>query len=280
MRKRPREDQYPTLTPRPDGSLAFAYDGNPPATLELPGVRYTRDTREVLVPLREERSASERLYVLPRGCAPLLDRLGLRPRFLLPGVHHAADFPQAAGALYVGGADLDPVLYGARCHPKTGATEQRRDVLEILLLRERILPQRLPFLGLCRGAQALAIAADGTLHQHLPDLGHDEEHWEDPVVGGDATHPVLVDPASRCATYLGTRRVTVNSHHHQAIDRPGVGNRIVGRSPSGIAEIIERDDPSHWCVGLQGHPERESSSCLTPVLRAFAGAVRSHRPKV
>ncbi len=279
MRKKPRKDRYPTLTPHPDGSFSFAYALTPPTALELPDVRYANDAREVLVPLREDRSASGRLYVLPRGCAPLLERLGLRPRFLLPGVHHVTDFPDAAGALYVGGADLDPLLYGTWCHPKTDATEQRRDVLEILLLRERILPQRLPYLGLCRGAQALAIAAGGTLHQHLPDLGYEEHHWEDPVTAGDAVHPVLVDPVSRCATHIGTPQVIVNSHHHQAIDQPGTGNRIVGRSPCGIAEIIERDDPAHWCVGLQGHPERETRPQLDPVLRAFADAVRAYRPK-
>jgi putative glutamine amidotransferase len=44
-----------------------------------------------------------------------------------------------------------------------------------------------------------------------------------------------------------------NSWHHQAIDRPGHGLRVVGRTKDGVVESIELADRP--VLGVQWHPE-------------------------
>src|SRR5580700_2159228 len=73
----------------------------------------------------------------------------------------------ADGLLVTGGGDVDPASYGAELEnadePDAGA-----DYWELQLVaaaRERGLPT----LGICRGAQLLAIAHGGRLSQRLPD---------------------------------------------------------------------------------------------------------------
>jgi len=262
----------PSFTPRGDGSFLLVLAKRGAIDAALPNVSFPDNAPEILVPLRCEYTARGKEYTLPRGCAQLLSNLGLRPRFLLPGLHRPSAYPNATGALYLGGADLDPVLYGARQHPKTEPTELARDALEITLLHERILPQRMPFFGICRGIQALAVGAGGTLHQHIPDVDVTYDHAG--TATSDATHRVETAPGSRCATLLGNSVVT-NSHHHQAVATPGYGMRIAGRTPDGIVELLEATDPAHWCVATQSHPERDVRDDLAPLLSDFLAAVHS-----
>jgi len=228
----------------------------------------------VLVPLREAMDG-EPVYELPRGCADLLARHGLRPWLIAPGWNGSLADAPVSGVLYVGGDDIDPASYGAESHARTRAMERRRDALELHLLRQAVFPRSLPFLGICRGVQALAVSRDGTLHQHLPDLAGDVEHWANPWKPGDATHTVFLDPDSRCSRILGTGPVVVNSHHHQAVDRPGRGLRVAGVTSDGVVEILERDDPRHWCVGVQSHPERDPRMELELLIADFVRACRN-----
>ena len=48
--------------------------------------------------------------------------------------------------------------------------------------------------------------------------------------------------------------MTVNSRHHQAVDRPGEGLRITARAPDGVVEVIEGADGAPL-LGLQCHAE-------------------------
>src|SRR5215472_4726910 len=88
-----------------------------------------------------------------------------------------------------------------------------------------------PTLAICRGMQLLNVVCGGTLVPDLP--GHD---WED----DDRRHAVAVEPDSVLARdILCAVSGDVSSSHHQAVDRPGAGLRIVATSPDGIAEAIE-----------------------------------------
>ena len=46
----------------------------------------------------------------------------------------------------------------------------------------------------------------------------------------------------------------VNSYHLQAIDRPGAGLGVSGRSGDGVVEAVESEDGR--LIGVQFHPER------------------------
>ena len=99
------------------------------------------------------------------------------------------------GLVLAGGADLDPALT-ARSRSRSPTPAPDRDAGEMLLARAALAAD-LPLLGVCRGMQLLAVAAGGTLHQHLPDvLGH-EKHRPAPGVYGAARGPVRAGQPDR-----------------------------------------------------------------------------------
>ena len=174
-----------------------------------------------------------------------------------------------------GGPDLDPRAYRARRHPRLGPTEPELDRFELTLAREAYA-RNLPILAICRGAQALNVAAGGTLHQHLPDWPDALEHRQTEQ-SGKVTHPVRAEKGSRVARLLGRRRAQVNSFHHQAAKRLGRGLEAVAWAPDGVIEAIEAPERG-FVVGVQWHAE-----CLTerPEHAAlFEGLVEAARSRV
>jgi putative glutamine amidotransferase len=165
-----------------------------------------------------------------------------------------------SGLLLSGGPDVDPSCYGAKPHVELGPTDSAVDVFEIALCR-RADRRGLPILGICRGAQVLNVARQGTLHQHLPDLldssvggrsGAVEHRQLEP--GDRTTHEIRVAPDSGLAQTTGGGPVNVNSFHHQAIDRLGLDLRPVAWAQDGVIEAIE-DDRHGFVLGVQWHAE-------------------------
>ena len=152
------------------------------------------------------------------------------------------------GLVLSGGSDLGSELYGAEPEPLTVARPER-DSAEMLLVRAA-LDRDLPILGVCRGLQVLAVAAGGTLHQHVPDLVGHERHRPAPGVYG--AHEARFAEGSRIATLMGDD-TRVHCFHHQSIDDPGTLT-VTGWAEDGIPEAAE--DPSHrFVLGVQWHPE-------------------------
>ena len=175
-------------------------------------------------------------------------------------------------------ADVDPQHYNAARHAKTAAADVQRNALDKVLL-EDAYKSRKPVLGICYGQQSLNVHRKGSLIQHI----------ESPVnheAGGKVAvaHVVEVDPASRLARILkeaGAQlgRLPVNSSHHQSVDVPGDGLRVVSRCPDdGIVEAIEGEGPDHFVVAVQWHPERsvKQDEASRALFRAFVDAAR-HR---
>lgn len=151
-----------------------------------------------------------------------------------------------SGVCLSGGPDLGPETYGQERHPELGPTEDDIDRFEIALAR-LALKRGLPIFAICRGAQALNVALGGTLHQHLP--GHRQEE-----AGDETTHPVRIERNSLLFRVMRTRSPSVNSFHHQAVDRLGSGLRVVARAPDGIVEGIEAPGLG-YVLGVQWHAE-------------------------
>ena len=157
------------------------------------------------------------------------------------------------GLVLSGGPDLAPDAYGARPHIELGSTEPRLDVFEYAMAREA-LRLGLPILGICRGAQTLNVARGGTLHQHLPDVVGDAIGHRQAEDGRVSTHPVAIDPGSRLASLLDTAELSVNSFHHQAVDRLGPGLCASAWAPDGTIEAIE-DPEQPFVLAVQWHAE-------------------------
>jgi putative glutamine amidotransferase len=155
--------------------------------------------------------------------------------------------------LLTGGGDVDPARYGQPPHPTVYEICAARDDLELDLTR-RALDEGLPFLAICRGIQVLNVALGGTLVQDVASATGSLIQHSQKDKRSVPTHAVKVDTASRLAGILGCAALEVNSLHHQSIDRPGDGLRIVAHAPDGVAEGAEV--PAHsFAVAVQWHPE-------------------------
>ena len=189
---------------------------------------------------------------------------------LLPTGEAGTERPDAIldrldGLVLSGGADLDPVSYGAEPDPRTTNVRAARDAFEISLARAAI-EREMPVLGICRGFQVLNVALGGDLIQHLDDA---EVHIHTPGVFSD--HDVRLEPGSLATEAAGVEHLAVRSHHHQGIGRLGEGLLVTGwAEPGGAIESIELPrSAGGWVLGILWHTEEEPSSA---VIRAFCAA--------
>lgn len=174
---------------------------------------------------------------------------------------------QCDGLLIPGGRDLDPLTYGER--PLEGAgldlEERSRTDFEYSLVRE-IIRRKKPVFGICYGMQLLNVVLGGNLFQ---DIGMQIRGAKDHREG---THIISV----KSNPYIGPGDYEVNSSHHQAVSRPGIGVRFFACSEDGVAEglYLEAD---HYYLGIQCHPERMDDRFSKAIFRSFVEACRAYR---
>ncbi|HWD72349.1 MAG TPA: gamma-glutamyl-gamma-aminobutyrate hydrolase family protein [Actinomycetota bacterium] len=157
----------------------------------------------------------------------------------------------ADGLLLTGGGDVEPARYGASPGPKDFGIDHGRDAFEVALVLAA-LRVGLPILGICRGCQVLNVALGGSLVQHIPAVtGRDHCRKGREC---EKVHEVDITPGSLLASVVGAIDIDVNSLHHQAVDRVGVGLQAVGWSDDGVVEGIEAVIPARL-IGVQWHPE-------------------------
>lgn len=172
------------------------------------------------------------------------------------------------GLILAGGADVEPSRYAAQPHPLIQQARPDRDALELSLARATA-DSRLPVLGICRGMQVMAVAAGGTLIQHLPDVVGHTGHSVAP--GTYADHPVFPVAGTRLHALLGPE-VTVPSYHHQAVaDHPGYA--AAAYAADGTLEAME-DPDAPFRMAVQWHPEVGTDPRLFEALVAAASAGR------
>jgi putative glutamine amidotransferase len=155
------------------------------------------------------------------------------------------------GLILSGGGDVDPVRFGAELQgAEPESIDAARDELE-LNLAVAALEVDMPLFGICRGCQVLNVAAGGGMIQHFD--GHRSPK------NATAYHDVVVTPQSRFHQIVGQDSFSVNTFHHQGMDRASVSPIFV---PSAVASpdnwLVEAyESPTHdWVVGVQWHPER------------------------
>ena len=167
------------------------------------------------------------------------------------------------GLILAGGVDVDPRRYAAQPHPSAQEARPDRDAFELALAA---VTQELdtPALGICRGMQVMAVAAGGTLEQHLPDLvGHDEHS---PAPGVYGSHSVRTAEGTTVRALIG-QQVVVPTYHHQSVSsHPGYVP--AGWAPDGTLEAMEQT-ASRFRIAVQWHPESG------PDDRLFSGLVQA-----
>lgn len=188
----------------------------------------------------------------------------------LAGGRVTDDAERCDGLLLPGGGDLDPALYGQANQGSRGI-DAERDQRELALCRA-FLEQKKPILGICRGAQVLAVALGGTLLQDLPSHSGLAD-------GSDRMHDTRT---AGILTSLYGPECTVNSWHHQAVDRVPPDCRILQVSEDGVIEAFRHNTLP--ILAVQWHPERlcgrfsrpDAVSGL-PLLQYFLALCSVHR---
>jgi putative glutamine amidotransferase len=181
-----------------------------------------------------------------------------------------------AGVLLPGsGADVNPEKYGQTAIPECGAPDAAREAVDELLMQDAANLHK-PLLGICYGSQSWNVWRGGTLIQ---DLKTSVNHKPGRHI--HEAHRVAVIPNSRIAAIVGQTEFVVNSSHHQALDHPGDGLVVVGRSvEDGVIEAVEGTG-DQFVVAVQWHPERtfDSNPASRAIFTAFVEATAAWQPR-
>lgn len=178
------------------------------------------------------------------------------------------------GLLLSGGEDIHPAWYGAEPSPHLYPPSRERDLFELAIFaaaRQR----ELPILGICRGIQLVNVALGGTLYQDLP-TERPGPVAHDPGGSRDArSHEVRLLENSRTARALGRTVLSVNSFHHQAVDRLAGGLVASGWTADGVIEAAESPSEAPWLVAVQWHPEEMHGEGTAPERGLFRALVEA-----
>ena len=157
------------------------------------------------------------------------------------------------GLLLSGGLDINPLLFGEQPEKDLGGIDPERDKLELALIRAA-MKKRIPIFGICRGIQALAVAAGGTLQQDVHRKTKTGMKHMQVAAGETATHDVEIKKSSRLHGILRKTKTLVNSYHHQSVAEAPKGFKITANAPGGVIEAIEFDG-DYFALAVQWHPE-------------------------
>ncbi len=180
------------------------------------------------------------------------------------------------GLILTGGGDVHPSLYGKpEAIEHVEEVNEQRDAFELKVIEEA-LDAEIPILGICRGMQIMNVFLGGSLIVDLPMAGYRSHVIRD---GVDFRHPLELLPDSLLESIAGPGPHKVNSVHHQAVDEPGKGLKVVARSDDGVIEALEwvLKDRMPFLLLVQWHPERMAdfdNPCSGRIAEHFLKEVR------
>lgn len=172
-----------------------------------------------------------------------------------------------------GGADVDPARYGRPDAAALCTIDSRRDEIEWAIL-EDLAGRPRPVLAICRGAQLLNVFHGGSL---IPDLGElNETHRP----ASETNHAVEILPFTLLERLAGGAGPgTINSSHHQAVEKLASVFRLSALADDGTVEAYEWREQANrpFLLAVQWHPERMAAGerLADAVLDAFLGSVSS-----
>ena len=157
------------------------------------------------------------------------------------------------GLILAGGGDIAPAAYGGEPHGKPSTWSPRNVISSFTLARAALARPELPVMCICRGMQVLNRVC---MERSVPArFGDRVPHRLPPRL--TSRHTVRIEPGSRVAQVLGVTQAEVCSWHHERSTGSAAAARCLGGGRCG------RSDRAHghpWCLGVQWHPEKSSST--------------------
>jgi putative glutamine amidotransferase len=190
-------------------------------------------------------------------------------------------FLQTLDGLVLAGCplDLDPVRLGMERHPATRTMPLRREDFDRRLCKLAV-EMRMPILAVGLGMQTLNVTCGGTLHQHIPEAFAKPLHHRDPVES-TLRHVIEIVVGTRMDAIYGPGEIRVNSQHHMCVDQVAKPFRVCATCPDGVIEAFESINDDWYCLGVQWHPENETSSSLDmQVFQSFLEACQPEEPAI
>ena len=188
------------------------------------------------------------------------------------------------GVVLMGGSDMWPGHYGEEPLQPQWAGDRIRDEYETALARAFVAHGK-PVFGVCRGLQVLNVAFGGSLLQDIATLKPQSLAHRKAELYDQHFHLVELVPGTRLATlYPGATRFTVNSVHHQGINRLAKDFIVEAMCPDDdVIEAVRWRGPS-YVAAVQWHPEFHKPAEHgviddAPILRDFLAAARAARDK-
>lgn len=164
------------------------------------------------------------------------------------------------GLVLSGGPDVHPGRFGKQADTGRCYIDERRDTLEFAAAEFALL-HKMPILAVCRGEQLLNVVLGGSLVIDLPEDRLTVIHRNDS--NSNALHDIFIKKGTRFLDIVGTDQGTVNTNHHQAVDR--LADELTATAftlPDSIIEAFEWKNPEGKSpmIAVQWHPERLDTS--------------------
>lgn len=186
-----------------------------------------------------------------RVCIALGVRMaGATPVHIRP--HDDIDALDISGAVIAGGTDIHPALYGGAAKRRY-AYDTARDTAELRLIA-RAEREKLPLLGICRGAQLINVSRGGDLHPDIAKAFERAEYPNNTLAHIFYRKRIYISPGSLLARLAGGESRRVNSIHSQAVNRAGAYLSVTAKEANGVPQAIE-DNRFPFFLGVQFHPE-------------------------
>jgi putative glutamine amidotransferase len=170
----------------------------------------------------------------------------------------AASLEKCSALLLTGGLDVYPGFYGKENDTSRCELDRHRDSVEFVLIK-KALKMKLPILAVCRGEQILNVVMGGSLIVDIPqDFDTIVKHRSDD--DSPCFHEIQIIPGTLLYELGKVLFDTVNTYHHQAVDKLPGTFKITARSSDGIIEAYEWKRPRNksFLLAVQFHPEKLS----------------------